>query len=316
MTKISAVGKYLDQPILTAKLSKHLPLILTGTAGGFLANKLYKTPSENRKKEGGKTAVILAGTVISAIFAPKIASKLTGRKLPPTVKEVMKSNAEIVDKFVKNNVNSDLNNILEKSKTKLLSLDEIKKLFEKNKNLADELIPPPDNIQAKDIFKEIGYLSIYGAIPVLGGIAGGVAADKIYEDNWKENIPNKVKEGVYQYLANIFLCNIGAGMALGILEKMKITSKSARCLGMIGGILATGVIGGSIIANFIGNKLINPVMSKDCKSENRRPELLDLTLHTDDIATVSLLSGLKWIEPSLPLLYSISGYRAGIGYRN
>ena len=46
------------------------------------------------------------------------------------------------------------------------------------------------------------------------------------------------------------------------------------------------------------------------------PELLDLGLHSDDIATVSLLSGLKWIEPSLPLLYAISGYRAGTGYRN
>jgi hypothetical protein len=55
---------------------------------------------------------------------------------------------------------------------------------------------------------------------------------------------------------------------------------------------------------------------KQDKKETRTPELLDLTLHTDDIATVSLLSGLKWIEPSLPLLYSISGYRAGIGYRN
>jgi hypothetical protein len=29
-----------------------------------------------------------------------------------------------------------------------------------------------------------------------------------------------------------------------------------------------------------------------------------------------LLSGLKWIEPALPLMYTLSGYRAGIGYRN
>ena len=85
---------------------------------------------------------------------------------------------------------------------------------------------------------------------------------------------------------------------------------------MVGGILLTGVIGGSVMANYIGNKLINPIISKDKKEEKRTPELLDLSLHTDDIATVSLLSGLKWIEPSLPILYSISGYRAGIGYRN
>jgi hypothetical protein len=39
-------------------------------------------------------------------------------------------------------------------------------------------------------------------------------------------------------------------------------------------------------------------------------------LHLDDVATVAVMSGLKWIEPALPILYSISGYRAGIGYRN
>ena len=53
---------------------------------------------------------------------------------------------------------------------------------------------------------------------------------------------------------------------------------------------------------------------KDVKE--RKPELIDLGMHTDDIATVAVLSGLKWIEPSLPSLYSISGYKSGIGYRN
>lgn len=48
----------------------------------------------------------------------------------------------------------------------------------------------------------------------------------------------------------------------------------------------------------------------------RKPEVIDISLHTDDIATVAVLSGLKWIEPALPIMYSISGYRSGIGYRN
>ena len=91
-------------------------------------------------------------------------------------------------------------------------------------------------------------------MPVAGGIAGGVVADKLTEKNWKEKVPNKIKEGIYQYLANIFMCNIGAGATLGILEKLNIKSKGARCVGMISGILLTGVIGGSAIANFIGNK--------------------------------------------------------------
>ena len=69
----------------------------------------------------------------------------------------------------------------------------------------------------------------------------------------------------------------------------------------------------------IQQKIINPLFGK--KSDNslygeRRPEALDIGLHIDDVATVAVMSGLKWIEPALPIMYAISGYRAGIGYRN
>ena len=318
MPPIRAIGKYLDQPLLTAKINKSIPALLTIGSGAVLYDTLEKTPKNKRKKVGLKTATILLATAISAISAPKIASVLTGRQGSKTLKQIVKHNTKNVDKFLETHqVDEKLQNILQKSKTNVLSLKEVNKLFssKETENIAKKLIPPPDNIKAKDIFKEIGWLSIYGAVPVAGGITGGVIADKLTKDLWREHLPNKIKEGTYQYLANIFLCNIGAGTALAILEKNNITSKAARCVGMIGGILLTGVIGGSIIANYIGNKIVNPIMHQD-KKETRTPELLDLTLHTDDIATVSLLSGLKWIEPSLPLLYSISGYRAGTGYRN
>lgn len=318
MNTISAIGKYLDQPILTAKVNRYVPLGLSIGAASILADKIRKTPNkEERKKVAIKNTVILSATAFSAISAPYIASKLTARKMPFKLSAVKEQNKKLVDSFMKTNPNTELTSILEKSRSKLLSLKEISVLFNQEKDFANILIPPPDNIQAKDIFKEIGYLSIYGAVPVVGGILGGIAADKIMDDNWKERVPDKVNEGFYQYLANIFMCNIGAGAALGILEKMNITSKVARCVGMILGIILTGVVGGSKIANFIANKVVNPVIckNKDIK-EKRTPELLDISLHADDIATVSLLSGLKWIEPALPLLYSISGYRAGCGYRN
>ncbi len=318
MNAISAIGKYLDQPILTAKVNRYVPLGLSIGAASIFVNKVHKTPNrEDKKKTAVKNGVILGATALSAISAPYIASKLTGRKMPFKLSTVKEQNKKLVDSFIKTNPNTDLKSILEKSKSNLLSPKDISILFNREKDLANRLIPPPDNIQAKDIFKEIGYLSIYGAVPVVGGVLGGIAADKITEEKWKRRVQDKVNEGMYQYLANIFMCNIGAGAALGILEKMNIKSKAARCIGMIGGIFLTGVIGGSKIANFIANKVVNPVIckNKDIK-EKRTPELLDISLHADDIATVSLLSGLKWIEPALPLLYSISGYRAGVGYRN
>lgn len=197
-------------------------------------------------------------------------------------------------------------------------MKEVKTISEEleGKELLNKLIPEPENISSKDIFSEIGRLSVFGLIPVLGGIAGGIAGDRLTSDDYKDKIPNKIKEGAYQYLANIFLCNIGAGAALGILEKMNIKSKSARALGMVTGIILTGVIGGSAIANLIGRKVINRCFKhQNCNEADRKPEPLDICLHSDDIATVAVMSGLKWIEPALPALYSISGYRAGIGYR-
>ena len=105
--------------------------------------------------------------------------------------------------------------------------------------------------------------------------AGSIVVEKTAKNVPKEN---RRKEGIK--------LGIVAGAALGILEKMNIKSKAARCIGMIAGILTTGVIGGSVIANYIGNNFINPIIFKDKETEKRTPELLDLSLHTDDIATV------------------------------
>ena len=318
MIKFSTIGKYLDQPLLTAKINKQIPTVLTLASTAFLAKEIYETPKENKKKKGLQLGIILAATTLSAVNASRIASFLTKRPMSKTIKQISTENEKTISKIIsENTLNKDVIKILNKAKNKILSIKNVDVL---NKNLSrkdlNKLIPNPENITSKDIFREIGWLSIFGAIPVAGGIAGGIVADKTTETHWENKVSNKIKEGVYQYLANIFMCNIGAGISLGLLEKMNIRSKSARCIGMVSGIILTGVVGGSAIANYISNKFVNPLLSKNTQKETRTPELLDIGLHTDDIATVSLLSGLKWIEPSLPLLYAISGYRAGIGYRN
>lgn len=348
MNSFQSLGKYLDQPVLVAKFQNSVPGFLAGTTAVYTAAKTISAPKNQKKETAVKTGMTLGAASMSALMAPRIASKITKRALTPSLETIKENNRNIVDEFLKNNnIKEDTKELLNKSKDKILNRGEINKVFEElskneeGKDFLEKLIPSPKNITAKDIFSEIGYLSILGAIPVVGGITGGIAADKITEkNNWKEKIPDKIKEGSYQYLANIFMCNIGAGAALGILEHAGIKSKSARAIGMTAGIITTGIIGGSKIANLLGRKVIDPVCDRvqkkhhdnnnfedilTLKSYNhkspkkykeRTPEVLDIGLHTDDIATVSLLSGLKWIEPALPVMYTISGYRAGIGYRN
>ncbi len=359
MNNLQVLGKFLDQPILVSKFQKAVPALLAGGAAAYTLYDASKAEKGERKKRALKTGITLGATVASALAAPHIASAITKRPLPESLATIKNKNKELVDTFVKNtNIDEKTKDILNKGKEKILNFNEVKTLFESikdktgGKEFLEKLIPSPQNISANDIFSEIGYLSIFGAIPVAAGIAGGIAADKATDKHWKKKIPDKIKEGSYQYLANIFMCNIGAGMALAILEKLGITSKKARALGMTAGIVATGIIGGSKIANFIGDNVIDPIFNKkknkhkkihkkhsdvldinfsqkkiedylcnqtlehDSHSQKRKPEVLDIGLHTDDIATVSLLSGLKWIEPALPVMYAISGYRAGIGYRN
>lgn len=347
MNALKVTGKFLDQPQLVGRFSKIVPKILVAGSTALLAREVIKAPKEEKKKTFIKNFCVIAATVTSALLAPKIASKIIKEGADDIskacshhheddvldLKEIKKDTTELVNKFVKNNpkLTKDIKPILEKSKTTFLNLSETNTLFNKLKNdkngqkFLNKLIPEPENIDSKHIFGEIGRISVMGLVPVLGGISGGILGDKLTEKNWKEKIPNKIKEGTYQYLANIFLCNVGAGSALLALEKANCKSKSARAVGMIGGIILAGVVFGSAVANLVGKFCIDPLLHKnktnhkhthqDLYSE-RRPEPLDIGLHVDDIATVAVLSGLKWIEPALPVMYAISGYRAGIGYRN
>jgi len=334
-SNLSIFGKYLDQPMLVGKFAKSVPAILGAGSALLVAKKVKEAPKEEKKKVFLQNTCVLLGTVGSALVATRGIKTigLKGLSNSYNLSEITKNNTELIDNFLsKTSLTRKTERILEKAKTKHLCLNEVKKIFSEipSKEGGDiflkQLIPDPENISAKDIFKEIKRLSVLGLVPVMGGIAGGILGDRLTSKNWKSKIPNKIKEGSYQYLANIFMCNIGAGIALSILERNKITSKGARAIGMCTGIVLTGILGGSAIANLISKKVINPLFqksglakrekaNKDLYSE-RKPEPLDIGLHTDDIATVAVLSGLKWIEPALPVLYSISGYRAGIGYRN
>ena len=232
MNNIKAFSKFIDQPLLMSKLNSAIPKAMT-IGGGLLLDKTahdefkHSKDTQEATKNTVKKGVILASVIASSIVAPKIANKLAKRSGIENIEKIKEKNKILVDDFIKNNLPTNkTREILNKAKEKSLSIKEVATLMNSNsKNEQDflnKLIPEPENIKAKDIFSEIGYLSAYGAIPVLGGIAGGIIADKATNENYKENIPDKINEGLYQYLANIFLCNIGAGSALGIMEKLNI----------------------------------------------------------------------------------------------
>lgn len=330
MKTLSCIGKFLDQPRLINGFNKSMPLLLVGGATIVLTKKTLE--SKEKQKTFTKEAATLLGVVGSSLLAVKglkIGQKQIFKGLIEAKKELIPD--EVIDSFSRTVHDPKTKAILKKSKTSMLSFADIKKLFKhtektpEGKKFIDEFIPAPKDVDSKEILGEIKRLSLIGLVPVIGGIAGGTLGDRLTEKKWKKKFPDKLKEGFYQYFANIFLCNIGAGAALAaveMLEKKKALkpSKTTRAFAMIAGILGVGVLGGSAIANLIGQKIINPIFCNNKKHdkiyEERVPDALDISLHVDDMASVGVLSGFKWVEPALPILYSISGYRAGIGYRN
>lgn len=328
-------GTMLDQPIAVAKFAKAVPYLLVSSGVAVLATDVYKAKEEDRKKVAIQDSLVLGFTILSAIISAKGVGKFKGLLELESLDDALKKAKATVEEYLsKNQLNDEkLKNIVEKAKSKVLSFKEISYLSEKmnqteeGKQFLQKLIPEPQNVTSKECFSQIGRLSLLGLIPVVSGITGGVLADKITEDKEvaKKKTANKIKEGFYQFFANIFLCNVGAGAALLIMEQMKVKSKAARAIAMVVGITLTGILGGSAIANWLSARIIDPLFDKEKRHParekqhlyaERKPELLDIGLHTDDIATVAVMSGLKWIEPALPFLYSVSGYRSGIGYRN
>jgi len=342
--KLTHIAKYVDQPLITNKISQAAPLVLAGCATGLGIHDVFIKKHDNNQSTKDriiKNAVIL-GTVAGASLLTARGLSLGGKKIfsglieTPKKNELIKEQTKAINNFIEQFKPTDkkLVDILNNAKEKVLNLKDTGYVIDKltkNKDaqpLLEKLFGAKKDLSSKEIFSEIGKLSLLGLIPVVSGVAAGIAVEN--GPKKVHNNSDRIKEGFYQYFANIFLCNVGAGAALFGLESLKkfniikSISPTQKFVAMIGGIMATGVIGGSFIANYMSKKLIDPILLNK-KEENltlskiydeRTPEGIDMAMHIDDLATAGVLSGLKWIEPVLPAFYLFSGYRAGMGYRN
>lgn len=342
--KIRHIAKFIDQPLVVNKISNAAPAVLTACAAGLGVHDVFIKKHPDKEETSCriiKNAVVL-GTVAAASLLSSRGLKINGKRIFEGLIEevpkadIIKEQKEAVETFVKNFAPKDekLVSILQKAKEKALSLKETGYVLEKTEkeksasNLIDTLFGKKEDLSSSEIFGEIKRLSILGLVPVAAGVGAGIAMEK--GPNKRHNNSDRIKEGFYQYFANIFLCNVGAGAALFGLESLKkmnfikSITPTQKFVSMIGGIMATGVIGGSFIANYMSKKVIDPfVLHKKEKNltldkiyDERTPEGMDMAMHIDDVATAGVLSGLKWIEPVLPAFYMFSGYRAGMGYRN
>lgn len=163
---------------------------------------------------------------------------------------------------------------------------------------------------------------LIGAGSIIGGLTGGVIADKE-----KENNKYKVREAVQQFVGNT-LFPIGFLMAgnkvlskTGFkLPKIAANNKIAKVLNpVISAIPKTVVTLASLtvgmnIGNSVVNKFNNKIFKEDVK-HNIKPE--DFLVHADDICLtanmllkdVSAIS--KFTSKALPLTFMVSGAKTG-----
>lgn len=283
-------------------------------------------------------------------LASKLKLTLDQRTRYGNAKELRQLFEDKLDKFKDwaNDIRLDKLSTHTNKKGKLDPKDFVNTRLQHATNLLNTIIPGPGKISSKEMMGEIWDLTQMGFLPVAGGVAGGTLGDALVGEDWTNTVKNKTKEGLFQFLANIMLCNVGAMAFLGGTElaAKKIPGKVGQFFGeystrfgaMVAGIVTVGVVGGSMLANFIGENFLNPLIENGPKGmaqhlrertkddgfkglfknlyEHRHPEVMDVMLHIDDFATGAAISGLSFVEPFLALLYAFSGIRASIGYRN
>jgi len=159
---------------------------------------------------------------------------------------------------------------------------------------------------------------LVGGASVLAGVSGGLMANKLNNAPPEKNM-DVVKEGIFQYVANIVMCGMGAGVGLLVANLAGFT-KQEKPLWRFGTIvagLAAGIATGAAIANPLCSVIEKWMPAKHQSSgKGRKLEWQDAILHVDDVPTAFSVAGVQALKPLLPMFFIPSGLKAAIGYRN
>ncbi len=163
------------------------------------------------------------------------------------------------------------------------------------------------------------------AVPFLGvglasvgsGMAAGFLANRLQGKSQEKN-QDVIKEGIFQYVANIAMCGFGAGAGLTVANALgftKFRNPIARFGTIVAG-LGAGIYGGALLANPLSNLIDAKNTQEKNNSAGRRLELADGVLHVDDIPTAFSVAGVQALKPWISPFFLMSGLKTAYGYRN
>lgn len=365
-----AIGHYLDQPNVVRTYGKVAGAAGLAGIGALMGYDTWKAQPEARKRTIIRDGIVLGSTAVGTVAAASVLMKPPSTKLIeyemkelgeklakykemyPKIGELLKDKAletkkelsiqnfrDIItgiqgsERFSKEIRNQHLNDILPLGDSEPLQYDHWKQLPKAVWQKLTKVETKGDiQEQTGELWKMRNFFST-GLVSVLSGLLGGITANKVNHVKDPDATVNMCKEGIFQFIANIALCAVGASAGLVAVELpavskglSKLRPMGARMgkFGIIGAGLSVGILGGGKIANVLGEKVVNPFFDKlqgktpspTLKPEKRRVEFADAILHLDDLPTALALAGMEIMEPFIPIFFAFSGYRTGIGYRN
>lgn len=361
LNNVRIYGSFVEQPKVIQTVGKYAAWI--GGAGGIGAitgMDVMNAPPEERQKVLKRDALVLGATALGTWAAAKKFMTLPtdknatdavehfvdemqeglGTLKKPEAYTALKAELESLRGQVQLKTKDFRNIITTIEKHSETAKEDLAKLFEPEETFpgwrekGKELIQSADYRTGKEEgeLRKMGNFFVVGGLSVISGLLGGVAANKVNGVKDKNATVNMIKEGVFQFIANIALCAVGAASAILLMapyqeffSKLGWTGKGLKTVGILGG-LSLGIFGGGVIANKLGTHVINPLCDKlqgkapqpvtDPNQGKRKIEFWDAILHLDDVPTAMALAGLEIVEPFIPLFFAFSGYRTGIGYRN
>ncbi len=168
------------------------------------------------------------------------------------------------------------------------------------------------------------------AVPFLGvglasvgsGVASGFLANHLQGKSAKKN-DDVIKEGIFQYVANIAMCGFGAGIGLAVSNALgftKFRNPLARFATVVAG-LGAGIYAGALIANPLSDQIESQLRRRKsakhhAPSGGRKLEFADGVLHVDDIPTAFSVAGVQALKPWISPFFLMSGIKTAYGYRN
>jgi hypothetical protein len=324
-----AWGHTLDQPAVISGVWRQMGRLGALGAGLLVASDIARAERPEQKKNVVvQDALVLGATALGTTWATK-------KWMVPELPELKATAADLADLAKRHT--PEVMTLLRQAATK--TPDQFLKIIDGisgqthlplGQRLSDlkKALPTPEPEGFMESVKEMGAFFTVGGVSVLSGLAGGIAANRATKAP-KGATPAMIKEGLFQFIANIALCAVGASAGLAAIEKLKMGNRFART-GIIMAGLSVGIVGGGRVANWLGRTVINPVFDRlqgagnpatgattapSANAPQRRVGFSDAILHLDDAPTALALAGVEVIKPFIPLFFMYSGYRTGAAGR-